>query len=163
MDSVRRLRILAVDDEDGELERTMQAVRRLGLPYEARRAHDGFEALDYLYGRGRFHERSRHPLPHVVLLDFAMAPIDGLQVLRRIKDADYLKHIPVMLLCESGHERERAINEGVHMAASVAKPLDTEELRELLAEFVPWTQKISPGAHYPSPFQETGDRPRFSA
>ena len=154
MDTVRRLRILAVDDEDTQLEKTMQAVRRLGLPYEARRAHDGFEALDYLYGRGRFHERTRHPLPHIVLLDFSMAPIDGLQVLRRVVHADYLRHIPVVLLCESGHERERAINEGVHAAGSVNKPLDTEELRELLAEFVPWTRKIEPGPHFPSPFRE---------
>ena len=83
-----------------------------------------------------------------------MAPVDGLQVLRRIKHADYLRHIPVVLLCESGHERERALNEGLHMAACVPKPLDTADLRDLLCEFVPWTQKISPGAHYPSPFQQ---------
>jgi len=148
MDTTRRLRILVVDDEASHLERTLQAIRRLGVPYEARQAHDGFEALDYLYGRGRFHERSRHPLPHLVLLDLGMAPIDGMQVLRRIKHAEYLQHIPVVLLCESGHERERAINEAVDAAASVTKPLATEELRELLAEWVPWTQTIVPGPSF---------------
>ena len=47
--------------------------------------------------------------------------------------------IPVVLLCESGHERERAINEAVLAAASVTKPLATEELRDMLGELVPWT------------------------
>jgi CheY-like chemotaxis protein len=148
MDTVQRIRVLVVDDEENEMEKTLQAVRQLGIPYEARRAHDGFEALDYLYGRGRFHERSRHPLPHLVLLDLGMAPVDGLQVLRRIKHAEYLRHIPVVLLCESGHERERAINEAVLAAGSVTKPLATPELRDLVAEWVPWTQNIVPGPSF---------------
>src|SRR6185369_637535 len=154
MDTVQRIRILVVDDEDDQMERTLQAVRQLGIPYEARRARDGFEALDYLYGRGRFHERSRHPLPHVVLLDLGMAPVDGLQVLRRIKHAEYLRHIPIVMLCESGHERERAINEAVQAAASVTKPRATEELRDLLGEWVPWTQSIVPGPSYQLPRME---------
>jgi len=72
-----------------------------------------------------------------------MAPIDGMQVLRRIKHAEYLQHIPVVLLCESGHERERAINEAVLAAASVTKPLATQELRVMLGELVPWTAQVS--------------------
>ena len=106
--SPRGPRIMVVDDDHKELDRTLEAIRRHGVGYEARIARGGFEALDYLFGRGRFHERRRHPLPDLILLDFDMAPLDGLEVLRRIRTAEYLPRIPVAILCKTEHERERA-------------------------------------------------------
>src|SRR5258706_14980674 len=93
------LRIMVVDDDRLELERNLEAIRRHGLGYEACIALGCFEALDYLLGRGRFHERRRHPLPDVILLDLGMAPLDGIAVMRQMKKTEGLRRIPVIMLC----------------------------------------------------------------
>jgi CheY-like chemotaxis protein len=140
-------RILIVDDESSALERTLQAIRRLGRGYEARIAVGGFEAIDYLLGRGRFHERRRHPLPDLVLLKFAMLPIDGGSVLRRINHLEHLRHIPVVALCESEHERQRAMSSEARADAYLVKPLSPESLEDLFDRFTPLAPESQPPAY----------------
>ena len=130
----RAPRILVVDDDRKDLDRTLDTIRTHCSSYEARIAMGAFEGLDYLFGRGRFHERTRHPLPDLVLLDVGMAPLDGVQVLKRIAEADYLRRIPVALLCDSEEERQRAIREGAEACTVVVKPMTTDGLRDLLRE-----------------------------
>jgi CheY-like chemotaxis protein len=132
-------RILVVDDDRQELDRTLDAIRRHGAGYEARIALGAFEALDYLLGRGRFHERRRHPLPDVILLDLGMAPLDGLAVLRRIKPIDFLRRIPVVILCDSEQERERAMRDASGACACVVKPISPESFNDLMQQAIPWT------------------------
>ena len=74
----RAPRILVVDDDRKALDQTLHTIRTHCASYEARVAEGAFEGLDYLFGRGRFHERRRHPLPDLVLLDSDMVPLDGL-------------------------------------------------------------------------------------
>jgi two-component system response regulator len=134
METTRGPRILVVDDDRKALDHTLDAIRTHCASYEARVAEGAFEGLDYLFGRGRFHERRRHPLPDLVLLDVGMVPLDGVQVLKRINQADYLREIPVALLCENQEEKVRAMNEGVDAAAYVVKPLSDDALRALLSQ-----------------------------
>jgi len=134
----RAPRILVVDDDRKDLDTTLATIRTHCASYEARIAMGAFEGLDYLFGRGRFHERGRHPLPDLVLLDVGMAPLDGVQVLKRISEADYLRKIPVALLCDSEEERQRAMQEGVEACAVVVKPMTTDRLRGLLREAAAW-------------------------
>lgn len=134
METTRGPRILVVDDDRKALEGTLDTIRTHCASYEARVAEGAFEGLDYLFGRGRFHERRRHPLPDLVLLDVGMVPLDGVQVLKRINQADYLREIPVALLCDTEEEKQRAIKEGVAAAAFVVKPLSNDALRVLLRQ-----------------------------
>jgi two-component system response regulator len=127
-------RILVVDDDRNELDKTLQTIRTNCASYEARIADGAYEGLDYLFGRGRFHERRFHPLPDLVLLDVGMAPLDGVEVLKRISEADYLRKIPVALLCETEEEKQRAIREGVGACAFVVKPISPDSLRGLLRQ-----------------------------
>ena len=69
-----------------------------------------------------------------MLLDVGMVPLDGVQVLKRIGQADYLRDIPVALLCETEEEKERAMREGVAACAYVLKPLSNDTLRGLLRQ-----------------------------
>src|SRR5258708_29034967 len=126
-------RIMVVDDDHQELDRTLEAIRRHGVGYEARIARGGFEALDYLFGRGRFHERRRHPLPDLILLDFDMAPLDGLEVLGRIRTAESLRRMPIVILCKAEHERERAAEEARGACAHVLKPMTPESFDDILS------------------------------
>lgn len=132
--TLRGPRILVVDDDRNELDQTLATIRTHCASYEARIAVGAWEGLDYLFGRGRFHERRFHPLPDLVLLDVGMVPLDGVQVLKRISEAEYLRGIPVALLCETEEQRQRAMKEGVRAAAFVVKPLSTDSLRSLLRE-----------------------------
>lgn len=132
--TLRGPRILVVDDDRNELDKTLATIRTHCASYEARIAVGAWEGLDYLFGRGRFHERRFHPLPDLVLLDVGMVPLDGVQVLKRISEAEYLRGIPVALLCDSEEQRQRAMKEGVRAAAFVVKPLSTDSLRSLLRE-----------------------------
>ena len=92
----------------------------------------GREALDYLTARGRFHERSRHPLPDLVLLDMSLAPIDGLCVLNYIRENESLKAIPVVILCSTPEERERAKVAAVEAHAYAMKPVSPADMRDLV-------------------------------
>ena len=132
METLNAPRILIVDDDRQELDKTLDTIRTHCASYEARVAEGAFEGLDYLFGRGRFHERRRHPLPDLVLLDVGMVPLDGVQVLKRIAEADYLRDIPIALLCNSEDEKQRAITEGGRASAFVTKPMTTDSLRALL-------------------------------
>ena len=132
MNKLHGPRILVVDDDRKDMDRTLDTIRTHCASYEARVADGAWEGLDYLFARGRFHERQRHPLPDVVLLDMSMAPMDGVEVLKRISEADYLRGIPVALLCEDDEQRQRAMKEGVKASAYLVKPISTDGLREVL-------------------------------
>jgi len=139
METPRKPRILIVHDDRRELDRTLQAIRRHGVGYEARTAVGGHEALDYLLGRGRFHERRRHPLPDLILLDLGMHPLDGVAVLRGIAGAPHLREIPVVLLYASEQERERALRETAETCAYASKPLSPDTFHGVLLQALPWT------------------------
>jgi CheY-like chemotaxis protein len=135
---------MVIDDDLQDLDRTLEGIRRLGFGYEARIALGGFEALDYLLGRGRFHERRRHPLPDLILLDLGMQPLDGLAVLRRIKDVEFLRRIPVVILCNSEPERERVMRDAVPECAYAVKPMSPGNLEDLLRDAHQWTLESNP-------------------
>jgi len=125
-------RILLVEDDNAHREKTLEALRKHGLGYEVRFVTGPHEALDYLLGRGRFHERSRHPLPDLVLLDMSLAPLDGLRVLRRIREVESLRALPVVILCSTPEEHERAMVDSVRAHAYALKPVSPDDMRDLL-------------------------------
>ena len=125
-------RILLVEDDHTDRDKTLEALRKYGLGYEVRVVTGGQEALDYLLGRGRFHERRRHPLPDLVLLDMSLAPIDGLRVLARIRENASLKSLPVIILCSTPEERSRAMVESVQAHAFAMKPVSPDDMRDLV-------------------------------
>jgi CheY-like chemotaxis protein len=138
MDMPKEPRIMVVDDDAQELDRTLDAIRRHGLGYEARIALGGFEALDYLLGRGRFHERRRHPLPDLILLDLGMDPLDGVAVVDIAHPFEHLRRIPLAVLCKTQQERERAMRKIEAAYAYPSKPLTPESFHDVLLQAVPW-------------------------
>jgi CheY-like chemotaxis protein len=93
-------KILLVEDSEHDIELTIAALDGHNLANKVDVAHDGAEALDYLYKRGAFASRANGP-PIVVLLDLKMPRVDGLEVLRQMKADPELKSIPVVMLTES--------------------------------------------------------------
>ncbi len=142
-------RILVIDDREDTLERTLQAIRNALRHYKARIARGPWDGIDYLLGGGRFHERQRNPLPDLVLLKMAMAPIDGAEVMRQIKPYAHLRSIPIVLLCESEDARSRAMAREARASGYLVMPLSSSGLASLLDRFVP---PAPPSAPAPPPY-----------
>ena len=114
-------RILMVEDDPKDIDLTLSALEEYNLSNEVVVARDGEEALDYLYCRGKFRERTSDN-PAVLLLDLKLPKIDGLEVLQHIKADERLKMIPVVVLTSSREERDMAASYKLGVNAYVVKP-----------------------------------------
>ena len=119
-------RILLVEDNPNDAELTMEALAEHHLANDVKWVHDGEEALDYLYCRGKYAGRECSELA-VVLLDLKLPKVDGLEVLRTIKADERLKYIPVVVLTSSREERDLVDSYKLGVNAYVVKPVDFED------------------------------------
>lgn len=126
-------RILLAEDSERDIELTLAALDEYNLANEVVVARDGAEALDYLHQRGKF---ASHPngLPVVVLLDLKMPKVDGLEVLRQMKDDSRLKQVPVVMVTSSREEQDlvRSYERGVN--GYVVKPVDFQKFADAIKQ-----------------------------
>jgi CheY-like chemotaxis protein len=126
-------RILLVEDDPKDVELTLTALEEYKLANEVVVAHDGAEALDYLYRRGNFATRSTEN-PAVLLLDLKLPKVDGLEVLQQIKADAKLKLIPVVVLTSSHEEKDMVTSYKLGVNAYVVKPVDFHEFVNAVKE-----------------------------
>lgn len=126
--------ILHVEDDDAHAELVTREFEAEDSPFRMERATDGEDALDYLFGRGAYADRSLHPLPQLILLDLRLPRVDGIEVLTAIKADPALKVIPVVMLSSSDSERDVFRAYEAHVNSYVVKPFEYAKFRSLLAE-----------------------------
>ncbi|MEM7368601.1 MAG: response regulator [Bacteroidota bacterium] len=126
-------RILLADDDPNDVELALTAFAEQGLSHEVVVARDGTEALDYLYRKGKFSDRPEGD-PVAVLLDLKMPKVDGLEVLRQIKEDPSLQTIPVVILTSSREERDLAESYRLGTNAYVVKPVEFEEFIDVVKQ-----------------------------
>jgi CheY-like chemotaxis protein len=122
-------RILLVEDNDRDVELTLAALEEYNLANEVVVARDGAEALDYLYHRGKFAAHA-NGLPVVVMLDLKMPKVDGLEVLRSMREDANLKFIPVVMITSSREEQDLVQSYKLGVNAYVVKPVDFQKFIE---------------------------------
>ncbi len=115
--------ILLVEDNRMDVELTLDAFREARLLNAIHVASNGQDALDYLFGEGKYTDRTRFPLPSLVLLDLKLPGIDGFEVLRRIKSTPMLKRLPVIILTSSKEEGDRAFSYDNGANSYLVKPV----------------------------------------
>ena len=118
--------VLLVDDSANDRELTRSALEESGIANDIVEAHDGVEALDFLFRRGRFTGRST-PDPSVVLLDLKMPRLDGHDVLKQIRSDAKLRHLPVVILTSSKEEQDLCRSYAQGTNAYVVKPVRFED------------------------------------
>lgn len=119
--------LLLVEDNDDDAELLLIEFKAARLSNAIIRVRDGVEAIDYLFSRGNYAERTSSDLPAVVLLDLNLPRLGGLDVLAAIRGSDRAKHLPVVVLTSSDEERDRLASSRQLGTSYVRKPLDLEQ------------------------------------
>ena len=116
--------ILLVEDNADDEALTLRALKKNNIRNEVIVAHDGAEALEYLFGTGKFAGRNTDFIPQVVLLDLKLPKVDGLEVLRRLRADQRTKLLPVVILTSSTEEQDRIRGYDLGANSYVRKPVD---------------------------------------
>ena len=116
--------LLLVQDNPLEVELTLRPLRDLDSGCRLGVARDGEEALDYLLGRGAFRQRLGAPLPRLVLLEFRLPRVDGVEVLRALRASPRAGAVPVVMLLPASDGREVAQCYQVGANSCVLKPVE---------------------------------------
>lgn len=128
----RPIDILMVEDNPGDVELSLDALREGKLLNHVHVARDGEEALDFLYKRGAFTEA---PTPDIILLDLNMPRMTGIDVLRIIKEDEALKHIPAVVLTSSEADRDVLQSYRLHANCYLVKPVEMDKFLAVIHTF----------------------------
>ncbi|MDX3935427.1 response regulator [Stenotrophomonas sp. SAM-B] len=118
--------ILLAEDSPADAEMAIDALKEARLANPIVHVEDGVEAMDYLLRRGAFANREEG-LPAVLLLDIKMPRMDGLEVLKEIRNTEELKRLPVVILSSSREESDLARSWDMGVNAYVVKPVDVDQ------------------------------------
>lgn len=132
MDALTTQTILLVEDEENDVVFMEMALEKVGLANAFQVAEDGQEAIDYLAGKGEFADRSRFPVPALVLLDLKLPLIMGMDVLKWIRDQPALDTMVVIMLTSS--QQRTDIQKACALGANsyLVKPSNPAGLEEIV-------------------------------
>ena len=119
--------ILLVDDNEHDVFLTQRALKKSQLANELVIASDGQEALDYLFGKGKYAGRDLSHLPVVTLLDIKMPRIDGFEVLKQIRANPQTQNLPVVIMTPSQEDIDIVKSYTGDCNAWVAKPVGFDQ------------------------------------
>lgn len=128
------LEIVLVEDNPSDVELTLHSFRRNNLTNRIRVLRDGAEALEFVFGNGRYADRNHVATPSVILLDLKLPLVDGIEVLRTLKADERSHDIPVVMLTSSREDRD--IQECYRLGANsyIVKPVDFEQFTEAIRQ-----------------------------
>jgi CheY-like chemotaxis protein len=123
--------VLLVEDEAADVELVLRAFKKACLTNPIHVAHDGAEALDYIFCTGRHAHRRMEDAPQVILLDLSLPKVNGVEVLRRVKSDPRSRSIPVVVISafESGRDVEEAKRAGADTL--ILKPVDFQRFSQI--------------------------------
>jgi len=125
-----KLDILLVEDNQDDMDLALHALKREKLANNIFVARDGEEALDFLFCRGVFANRSFDHPPKLVLLDLKLPKVDGMEVLRQAKNDPRTRTIPVVIMTSSKEERDLVAGYNLGANSYIQKPVDFDQFRE---------------------------------
>ena len=127
---MQRATLLLVEDNEDDVQLTLRAFKKHNIANDVHVARDGREALDFLFGTGSYASRDSTELPNVVLLDLKLPRVDGLEVLRQMRDDPRTKSLPVVVLTSSNEERDLVESYRLGANSYVRKPVDFQQFTD---------------------------------
>jgi two-component system response regulator len=122
--------ILLVEDNPADEELALRALKKGKIANTIFVVRDGAEALDFLFCTGEYRGRNTHLRPKVILLDLKLPKIDGLEVLRQIRNSDLTRLIPVVVLTSSREERDVVESYRLGVNSYIVKPVEFDKFVE---------------------------------
>ncbi len=139
------IEILLVEDSSADAELTLHALRKNALVNRIHVVRDGEEALNFLYCKTPYQERASQSLPQLVLLDLKLPKVDGLTVLRTLKEDRRMRWMPVIVLTSSKEERDLTASYDLGVNSYLQKPFDFDQFRETVHSLaIYWLQLNQP-------------------
>ncbi|MFZ4520347.1 MAG: response regulator [Bacteroidales bacterium] len=133
--------ILLVEDNPSDAELTIRALKKSNLANHIFVAENGEEALDFIFGRGKFSERDKSKTLKVIFLDLKLPKVSGLEVLKELKSNESTKMLPVVIITSSKEDPD--IQEAYSLGANsyVVKPVDFDSfIHAISATGLYWLQ-----------------------
>ena len=141
--------VMLIEDNIDHAELVVRTLEDHLISNQVRHFLDGQSALDYLFRRGEFSEATETQRPHVILLDLRLPRVDGIDVLKAIKEDANLKSIPVVVLTTSEAEKDVAKAYYNHANSYLVKPVGFEDFKKLMDDlgfyWLGWNVNPDPG------------------
>ncbi|MFA6970998.1 MAG: response regulator [Gallionella sp.] len=132
-DTVKEVEILLVEDNPTDAELAIRALKKSNLANKLVWVKDGAEALEFLFATGAYSERKIGTGPKVILLDLRLPKVDGMEVLRRVKNDERTRTIPVVVLTSSKEDRDVAESYQLGVNSYISKPVEFDEFAKTVS------------------------------
>jgi two-component system response regulator len=126
--------ILLVEDNPDDEELTLLALKEGNILNEVVVAHDGVEALDYLFATGQYEGRDPSRIPQIILLDLKLPKLDGLEVLRRLRADPRTELLRIVILTSSSEEEDIVASYRLGANSYVRKPVEFHHFADAVKE-----------------------------
>jgi CheY-like chemotaxis protein len=130
----KEVEILLVEDNPTDAELCIRALKKNNLANKLVWVKDGAEALDFLFAAGNYADRSVSCPPKVVLLDLRLPKVDGMEVLRKVKEDERTRLVPVVVLTSSKEDRDVAESYKLGVNSYISKPVEFDEFARTVSE-----------------------------
>jgi two-component system response regulator len=132
--NTNEVEILLVEDNPNDVEMTIRALKKNNLADKVVITGDGEEALDFIFARGAFSDRKIENVPKLILLDLKLPKINGMDVLKAVKNDPRMKIIPVVVLTSSKEEKDIVESYRLGVISYIVKPVDFEKFVEAVED-----------------------------
>jgi CheY-like chemotaxis protein len=132
--AMEEVEILLVEDNPTDAELAIRALKKSNLANKLVWVKDGAEALDFLFATGVYSDRQMACGPKVILLDLRLPKVDGMEVLRRVKNDERTRTIPVVVLTSSREDRDVAESYQLGVNSYISKPVEFDEFAKTVSE-----------------------------
>jgi two-component system response regulator len=134
MTTLEDAEILLVEDNPNDVELTLRALQKHNLASKVFVVKDGAEALDFIFATGTFAQRKVENLPKVILLDLKLPKVDGIEVLKRVKNDERTRHTPVVMLTSSLEQRDVLETYNLGVNSYIVKPVEFSNFVRAVSE-----------------------------
>jgi two-component system response regulator len=134
MEDFDAIEILIVEDNPEDAELTLRALRKNNLANRFYVVEDGAEALDFIFCRGKYHDRNINTPPKVIFLDLKLPKVSGLEVLQELRKHPQTKTIPVVMVTSSREDPDIKMAYELGVNSYVVKPVNFEDFVHAMSQ-----------------------------